>query len=91
MTDRDTFTAAEDWIEEVKANAPKDCMLYLASNKSDLLESIDVPKREGKLFAENNGLTFCETSAKENIGIQEMFGSMAVKLSKRKQARRETV
>ena len=51
MTDRDTFTAAEDWIEEVKQNAPKDCMLYLASNKSDLLEEIDVNKREGKELA----------------------------------------
>ena len=77
MTDRDTFTAAEDWIQEVRTNAPKDCMLFLASNKSDLLESIEIPKREGKEFADKNGLSFWETSAKENIGVQEMFGSMA--------------
>ena len=69
MTDRDSFTAAEDWIEEVKQNTPKDCMLFLASNKSDLLEEIDVTKREGKQFAENNNLIFYETSAKENIGV----------------------
>ena len=69
MTDRDTFTAAEDWIEEVKQNAPKDCMLYLASNKSDLLEEIDVTKREGKELAERKNLVFFETSAKENVGI----------------------
>ena len=52
-------------------------MLFLASNKSDLLESIEIPKREGKEFADKNGLSFWETSAKENIGVQEMFGSMA--------------
>ena len=69
MTDRDTFTAAEDWIEEVKQNAPNDCMLYLASNKSDLLEEIDVTKREGKELAERKNLVFFETSAKENVGI----------------------
>ena len=69
MTDRDTFTAAEDWIEEVKQNAPKDCMLYLASNKSDLLEEVDVHKREGKALAESKNLIFFETSAKENVGI----------------------
>ena len=44
-------------------------MLYLASNKSDLLEEIDVTKREGKELAERKNLVFFETSAKENVGI----------------------
>ena len=44
-------------------------MIYLAGNKTDLIEHIEVPRREGKKLADEHNIPFYETSAKENIGI----------------------
>ena len=53
-------------------------------NKTDLLEQVEVPHREGKQFADNNGFpAFFETSAKEGTGIQEVFKHMGMEVSAR--------
>ena len=66
-------------------------MIYLAGNKTDLIEHVEVPRRDGQKLADSHKVPFYETSAKENIGIQELFGHMAAQLSKKKASRRETV
>ena len=44
-------------------------MIYLAGNKTDLIEHVEVPRREGQKLADSHKVPFYETSAKENIGI----------------------
>ena len=78
VTSRDSMNVAVDWLTSVRENAPKNCYICLVGNKTDLLEQVEVPHREGKQFAEQNGFQeFKETSAKDGTGIQELFKHMA--------------
>ena len=51
----------------------KDILICLIGNKIDLEEKREVSYEEGKNFAEENNLLFCETSAKDGNNIQEIF------------------
>lgn len=78
VTSRDSMQVARDWLTSVRDNAPKNVYICLVGNKTDLLEQVEVPHREGKQFSEENGFhEFKETSAKDGTGIQELFKHMA--------------
>ena len=84
VTSRESMQVAIDWLASVKENAPKHCYVTLVGNKTDLLEQVEVPYREGKQFAEENSFpSFMETSAKDGTGIQELFKHMAHEVSTR--------
>ena len=51
----------------------KDILICLVGNKTDLEEKRAVQRAEGEKFAEDNGLLFFETSAKNGQNIEEMF------------------
>ena len=68
-TNKDSLETAEQWIDDVRQNAPADCLIYLAGNKQDDIEKIEVSRREGQKVADNKQVPFYETSAKENTGI----------------------
>ena len=44
-------------------------MIYLAGNKIDLIEEVEVPRRDGQKLADEFNIPFYETSAKEGVGI----------------------
>ena len=84
VTSRDSMQVANEWLASVRENAPQHCYVTLVGNKTDLLESVEVPYREGKQFAEDNGFpAFMETSAKDGTGIQELFKHVAQEVSAR--------
>jgi Ras-related protein Rab-5C len=45
----------------------------LVGNKSDLESSRKTPRELGERFAEEEGLFFCEASAKSGDGVEELF------------------
>ena len=49
----------------------------LIGNKCELKDQREVPTEEARLFADNHKMLFFETSAKENIGIKEMFNKVS--------------
>ena len=54
----------------MRENVPTNCLICLVGNKTDLIESIEVSKRQGEIFAEQNNVEFFfETSAKEGTGV----------------------
>ena len=54
-------------------------------NKTDLIESIEVSRRQGELFAEQNSVeSFFETSALEGTGVQELFNHIGEQVLNRK-------
>ena len=51
VTSRESLNMATQWIESVKGNVPESCYIVLVANKTDLIESIEVSKRQGETFA----------------------------------------
>jgi len=73
ITDRKSFSNITTWLNECKEMCYKDILICLVGNKIDLEEKRAVQKAEGEKFAEDNGLLFFETSAKNGQNIEEMF------------------
>ena len=62
----------------MRDNVPANCLICLVGNKTDLIESIEVSKRQGELFSQEcNVDAFFETSAKEGTGVKELFNHVA--------------
>ena len=51
----------------------KNILICLIGNKIDLEDKRQISYEDGKKFAEENGMLFFETSAKEGNNIQEIF------------------
>ena len=74
INNRESFEKIEFfWIEEVKKYADLDISLVLVGTKSDLSDERVVSIDEGRNLAESYGMRFFETSAKNNVNIDEMF------------------
>lgn len=55
------------------AKASPNIVIALAGNKADLSNLRVVEYEEAKLYAEENGLLFMETSAKTAMNVNEIF------------------
>ncbi|XP_058111029.1 ras-related protein RABA6a-like [Magnolia sinica] len=80
ITRRVTFDNMKKWLEEVRNFGHSDMVIVLVGNKSDLGHMRNVGEREGQDFAEQEGLCFLETSALENINVEEAFVQLITKI-----------
>ena len=74
-TKKTSFESLPTWIKEakeVKDNIP----IVLFGNKCDLLDKTEVEKDEAEEFAKDHQMEYFETSAKENINIENGFKSI---------------
>lgn len=73
IDDRDSFKDINHWIEQVNIYLPGNTVpRILVASKIDL-ENRVISTQEGEDFAKSHGMTYLETSAKENKGIQEVL------------------
>lgn len=82
ITNADTFSRAKTWVRELQRQARPDIVIALAGNKSDLANRRTVEYEEANAYAEENGLLFMETSAKNANNVNEIFLAIARKLPK---------
>ena len=73
VTRRSTFTHLTRWLEEAKKHAIPRLVIMLIGNKTDLEHNRAVSHEEGAEFARQNGLVFCETSAKTAENVEAAF------------------
>ncbi len=73
ITDRDTFNNITSWLGEIRKHAGPNVVRLLVGNKCDLDSDRKVSQREAKEFAESQGMTYIETSAKARINVDEAF------------------
>lgn len=75
-----TFVNIKKWLHELREYGNEDMVIILVANKSDLSQSREVEKEEGKGFAEREGLCFMETSALQNLNVEDAFLEMITKI-----------
>ncbi|XP_010416175.1 PREDICTED: ras-related protein RABA6a-like [Camelina sativa] len=73
ITRRTTFENIKKWLFELRDFSNPDTVVVLVGNKSDLRQSREVEEDDGKSLAESEGLYFLETSALENVNVEEAF------------------
>jgi len=78
---KNSFLDVKSWIEQIIENADNDdIVMILCGNKCDNEKERKISKEEGENLAKNYGIPFFESSAKNNININEMFETMAQKI-----------
>ena len=73
VTSLQTYENVKTWINQIREDAPANVVIYIAGNKIDMEEERKVKTEEGKKLADEFGLPFYETSAKNDININETF------------------
>lgn len=73
VTRRSTFENVARWLKELRDHTDPNMVVMLIGNKSDLRHLVAVPTKDGKQFAEEQGLYFMETSALEATNVGAAF------------------
>ena len=73
ITSAHSFEKAKSWISELKLTANMNVQITLVGNKTDLQHRRQVLSDTAKNYAEQEELTYIETSAKNNINIDDIF------------------
>ena len=76
ITKRDSFVNVNNWVEQIKEIAPNYSKSIIFGNKCDLKEKREIEINEGKELANKFNFKFFETSAKDDININEGFETL---------------
>ena len=80
ITQKQSFISVKKWIKELKDNGPVNISFAIIGNKNDLENKRQVLTKDAKKYADEMNAVFFETSAKDNINIDELFHEMASKI-----------
>ena len=75
INNKESFEKVQYWVEEIKSNAEEKIKCILIGTKCDL-DRREVSEEEGIELGEKFGFKFLETSAKDNINIDETFDTL---------------
>jgi Ras-related protein Rab-22 len=75
-----TFKTLKTWVEELKNQGPKDIAIAIAGNKADLEDSREVDRTMAAAYAEEIGAFYLETSAKDDLNVQDIFVQISNRL-----------
>ena len=76
ITSKKSFEELDYWIKQIKEICINKVIISIAANKSDLIQQAEVTHSEGEEYAKKSNAIFYATSAKENIGIDNLFQSI---------------
>ncbi|PVU99360.1 hypothetical protein BB559_000768 [Furculomyces boomerangus] len=83
VTDQESFANVERWLQEIGRYASEGVNKLLVGNKCDLTESRVVDYTQAKEFADQLGIPFLETSAKDATNVEQAFLTMAKQIKDR--------
>jgi translation elongation factor EF-4 len=75
-----SFQTLQRWVSELQEKGPKDMQITIAANKKDLESMRQVDQSEAEAYAESIGAGYVETSAKDDVGVHELFLSLCRKV-----------
>ena len=76
ITNRKSFDNLGIWLNDIQNNS-NEVPVVLFGNKCDLFEKYEVENNEAKSFAKEHSLEYFETSAKQDINVQDGFNALA--------------
>ena len=76
VTKRSSFISCKNYLEEVRLNSDKNCVIYLIGNKIDLSNQRQITKLEAENFAKKENIIYLETSALKNMNVYDVFTSL---------------
>jgi small GTP-binding protein len=80
ITNRESFESVKKWYNLITRVSRPTLVLILCGNKVDLKEQRVVSSEESKALARELGIFYMETSAKENIHINDVFEWIALQI-----------
>jgi len=83
VTDQESFNNVKQWLHEIDRYACENVNKLLVGNKSDLTSKRVVTYDNAKEFADNLGIEFLETSAKNATNVEQAFMTMAAQIKQR--------
>ena len=75
VTRRDSFLNLPKWLEQIRSKTGNIPLLILG-NKADLEDLRAVTNEEAKQFAQQNGVVYSETSAKDGANVDDVFAAL---------------
>ncbi|KAL4573432.1 hypothetical protein LXL04_020237 [Taraxacum kok-saghyz] len=82
VTDMESFNNVKQWLSEIDRYANESVCKLLVGNKCDLIENKVVDTQTAKAFADELGIPFLETSAKDSVNVEQAFLTMAAEIKK---------
>jgi len=83
ITNPTSFQNIQKWLLEIERNANQDVSRLLVGNKVDKESERKVSYEEAKALAEQVGLTYAESSAKDCTNVTEIFEKMGQDIKQR--------
>ncbi|XP_051122995.1 GTP-binding protein YPTM2-like [Andrographis paniculata] len=83
VADNDSFKNVKQWLNEIDRYASDNVNKLLVGNKCDLTDSRVVSFDTAKEFADELGIPFMETSAKNATNVEQAFMAMSADIKKR--------
>ncbi|KAK9715779.1 hypothetical protein RND81_06G188700 [Saponaria officinalis] len=83
VTDQQSFDNVKQWLNEIDRYASDNVVKILVGNKSDLTANKVVSSETAKAFADEMGIPFLETSAKNSANVEQAFMTMTAEIKKR--------
>ena len=81
-TNRESFENAVEIARELKADEKINAVVMVVGLKNDKKHHCQVAGSEAKSFSDSLGIFFRECSAKENVGVNEVFAKVLMELHK---------
>nr|XP_033779553.1 ras-related protein Rab-25 [Geotrypetes seraphini] len=84
ITKHQTYNSVDRWLKELYDHADANIVVMLVGNKKDLGDQArEVPSEEAKMYAENSGLLFIETSALDATNVELAFETVLAEIFKK--------
>lgn len=80
ITQAQSFERLKNWVLELQSKGPADLALAIAGNKSDLKDQRQINYEMAKAYADEIGALYMETSAKEDVNVQDLFINLSTRL-----------
>ncbi|CAA3005373.1 ras-related RABD2a [Olea europaea subsp. europaea] len=83
VTDQESFNNVKQWLNEIDRYASESVNKLLVGNKCDLADNRAISYDTAKAFADEIGIPFMETSAKNATNVEQAFMAMAADIKTR--------